>query len=198
MTVVVGIDVGLHNLALCRILRNGDDFTIEQWKLIDCAEGLNAKKLSIEQSVALVVQTLKLQGDLFSGAEVVAIESQPVGRVATGNTKMKCVSHAIQAFVLSAHPSIGRVLFVNPKNKMANAFVGKTLQLEGGDDAVKKRYKKHKDAAVAAVTELVRGVLVWEEFFHSLKKRDDVADSLLLACVAKLPAAKKRKRRMAD
>ena len=63
--------------------------------------------------------------------------------------------------------------FINPKNKMAREYVGEVLGLEGGDAAVKQRYKKHKDAAVAAAEAflLAHQDEKWRVFFQGLKKK---------------------------
>ena len=144
---IVGIDVGLHNLALCTVQRNGETCTIEQWQLVDCAPGKNAAKMSIADACSAVIDALAAMQ--MEDVQLFAIESQPCGRVATGNTKMKVISHCIQQWARLRFPE-AKVTFVNPKNKMAREYVGDLLGLEGGDDAVKARYKKHKDAAVAA------------------------------------------------
>lgn len=194
---VLGIDVGLHNLSVCSVRREEEGaFEIEDWQLIDCAPGKNATKMSIEESCSAVVDTLDAM--TFEGVHVFAIESQPCGRVATGNTKMKVISHCIQTWARLRHPD-AKVVFVNPKNKMAREYVGELLGLEGGDAAVKARYKKHKDAAVAAATKIVEGDAKWSAFLQGLKKKDDAADALLLACVAGRKKPKKsRKRKKRD
>ena len=203
---VVGIDVGIHNLSLCFVQfpdADADDAgaaaekkpIIENWMLVDCAPGKNATKLSIEDSCSAVVDTLdKMCPD---GADMFAIEAQPCGRVATGNTKMKVVSHCIQTLFRLRFPD-ATVKFINPKNKMAREYVGEVLGLEGGDAAVKQRYKKHKDAAVAAATAYLAATDddddKWTTFFHGLKKKDDAADSLLLALVAQQTTKKKKRK----
>lgn len=190
---VIGIDVGLHNLALCTVQRDEASLTIEHWVVVDCAPGKNATKMSIEDSCAAVVDTLDSMA--IEDVQLFAIESQPCGRVATGNTKMKVVSHCIQTWARLRFPE-AKVTFVNPKNKMAREYVGELLGLEGGDAAVKTRYKKHKDAAVAAARKIVEGKEQWSVYLESLKKKDDAADALLLAAVAgKKPKRKSRKRK---
>ena len=192
---VVGIDVGIHNLSLCFVRFNEGSPTIENWMLVDCAPEKNATKLSIEDSCSAVVDAL--DKTCTESADLFAIEAQPCGRVATGNTKMKVVSHCIQTWARLRFPS-SVVKFVNPKNKMAREYVGEVLGLEGGDAAVKQRYKKHKDAAVAAATAYLAASNdddKWTAFFQGLKKKDDAADSLLLALVAQQTTKKKSRKR---
>ena len=91
---IVGIDVGLHNLALCSVQYDAASFLgIESWQVVDCAPGKNATKMSIADSCAAVVDTLDAM--TFEDVQIFSIESQPCGRVATGNTKMKVVSHSV-------------------------------------------------------------------------------------------------------
>ena len=191
---VVGIDVGIHNLSLCFMrFEEQSSVIIERWMLVDCAPGKNATKLSIEDSCSAVVDAL--DRTCKEGPDLFAIEAQPCGRVATGNTKMKVVSHCIQTWARLRFPS-SVVKFINPKNKMAREYVGEVLGLEGGDAAVKQRYKKHKDAAVAAAEAflLAHQDEKWRVFFQGLKKKDDAGDSLLLALVAHKEAMKKKKK----
>tara|TARA_Y100000748_G_C15486958_1_gene485105 strand:+ start:1474 stop:2073 length:600 start_codon:yes stop_codon:yes gene_type:complete len=190
---IVGIDVGLHNLALCSVQYDAASFLgIESWQVVDCAPGKNATKMSIADSCAAVVDTLDAM--TFEDVQIFSIESQPCGRVATGNTKMKVVSHCIQTWARLRFPK-SSVVFTNPKNKMAREYVGELLGLEGGDAAVKARYKKHKDAAVAAASKIVENDETWSAFLSGLKKKDDAADALLLACVAGKPPKKKKSRK---
>ena len=194
--ILIGLDVGLHNLSLCKIRRDSTN-TIEEilgWELLDCIEGKNAKKISIEDGCSAVVETLNSMPDFFQGVDVLAIEAQPCGRVATGNLKMKCISHSIQTWTMVKFPET-KVVFVNPKNKLTREFCGEVLRLEGGDAAVKARYKKHKQMAVDACISILEGFQEWKEFFHSHRKKDDIADALLLAAVAERKKARKRRKK---
>ena len=62
-----------------------------------------------------------------------------------------------------------------------------------GDENTKKRYARHKKAAVVKVGEDVKGTQ-WEAFFHKdLKKKDDAADAFLLANVVRYGRRNKKK-----
>jgi hypothetical protein len=193
---IVGLDVGIRNLSICRIERDSTNaiVAIEDWKLIDCAPEKNATKLSIEEGVRLVVETLEENTSFFENVDVLAIESQPCGRVATSNLKMKVISHGIQTWAILRYPEM-KTIFVNPKNKLTREYCGDLLQLEGGDAAVKARYKKHKQMAVAACGRIVEGFPEWKSWFESHRKKDDVADALLLATVADRKKVRKRKKK---
>ena len=191
---IVGIDVGLRNLALCCI--DADTAEIVHWEVLDVLKDRKAKSVSIEKSVDLLLAelgTVPWFGELEEG-DTVAIEAQPVGRAATGNVRMKCVSHAIQSFVALRTQAGCR--FVNPKTKVGVEMLGEYVDCSDaqGDENTKKRYARHKKAAVDKVGEDVRGTK-WEDFFHQkLKKKDDAADAFLLARVVRHGRkAKKRK-----
>lgn len=191
---VVGCDVGIKNLGLCMI--DTETNVIEQWHVLDVLGEKNATKTSIEDCVRYMLIALKELSwwETLTAEDLVAIESQPVGRMATGNIKCKCISHAIQSFVQLQ--TVARCTFVNPKTKVGAeilATIGGAVG--GGDDNVKKRYKIHKQAAVATVQTMVNNDGKWAEWYNGLKKKDDAADAYLLAVVAqKSKKSKKRKR----
>lgn len=199
---ILGIDVGLRNLAVCTVDVEEETFQVQQWAVIDVLQEKKSKQVTIEQSVSLMLDALGERPALFEGVELVAIESQPVGRVVTANVRMKVVSHCIQSFV--ALKTECKCCFVNPKSKLTQELVRKMCgeqDEEGGDANSKKRYTQHKKMAVEAVGKMV--TTDWTEFWNSLgAKKDDAADALLLALVAgrpkkKKPRAKKRKRKEA-
>lgn len=205
--IIVGCDVGIRNLALCslRVSSNEENGPgkIEHWHVLDVlGKNKNATKTSIEDCVTATLTALSnlpWWGEL-SEEDMVAIESQPCGRVATGNIKCKVISHAIQSFVL-LHTK-AKAVFVNPKTKVGAAilatYADESVDLTG-DDNVKKRYKIHKAAAVSMVQTMVTDNMPdWAEWYTELKKKDDAADSYLLALVAsktKVKKGKKRKRK---
>ena len=88
-----------------------------------------------------------------------------------------------------------KVVFVNPKNKLTREYCGEILKLEGGDAAVKERYKKHKKMATDACVAILETFQEWKEFFFKHKKKDDISDALLLAAVAERKKVRKRKSR---
>ena len=194
--ILIGLDVGIHNLSLCKIQRDSNNVieNILDWKLLDCAPEKNVKKLKIEEAIELVIQTLDTIPEFFEDANILAIETQPVGRIATGNIKMKCVSHGIQAWSLIRHPET-KVVFINPKNKLTREYCGELLHLPGGDAEVKTRYKQHKQMAVAACIAILETFQEWKSFFHEHRKKDDISDALLLAAVAERTKVRKRKKR---
>lgn len=191
---IVGCDVGIKHLGLCMI--DTETNKIEQWHVLDVLGDKNATKTSIEECVKymlIALEKLSWWGTL-SEDDLVAIESQPVGRMATGNIKCKCISHAIQSFVQLK--TTARSMFVNPKTKVSAEIIASIGGIVGGgDDNVKKRYKIHKQAAVATVQTMINNDAQWAEWYNGLKKKDDAADAYLLAVVAqKSKKSKKRKR----
>jgi len=192
---VVGCDVGIRNLGLCML--DTETNTIQHWHVLDVLGEKNATKTSIEECVNCMLQAL---GQLdwwttLSEEDLVAIESQPVGRMATGNIKCKCISHAIQSFVRLR--TVARCTFVNPKTKVGAEILAKFGGVElTGDENVKKRYKIHKKAAVDTVQTLVN-TGPWSTWYNALKKKDDAADAYLLAVVASQTKKSKKRKRVA-
>ncbi len=194
---IVGIDVGIKNLAICCLDFSDIQHTeIVQWHLLDVlGENKNATKTSIEECTNCMMDALQ-QIDWLNTLEEtdkIAIEAQPAGRMATGNIKCKVLSHCIQSFFYLNTKAT--VTFVNPKTKIGQQvlkeFSGNTM--EGGDENVKKRYQIHKKASIQIVKNIVQ-TTKWQEWFNRLKKKDDVADAYLLALVASRVKSKKRKR----
>lgn len=199
--IIIGLDVGIHNLSVCKIRRDSTNLIEEilGWQLVDCAEGKNATKISIEEAVKYVITTLDGMADFFFEGEldVFAIEAQPCGRIASSNIKMKIVSHAIQTWMMLRRPEV-KTVFVNPKNKLTREYCGELLKLEGGDHAVKERYKKHKKMACDACTAILssdKRLEKWEAFFQGHRKKDDLSDALLLAAVSERKKSRKRKKK---
>jgi hypothetical protein len=175
---LLSIDVGVRNLGMCVLIKSPTSCTLKKWLVVDCAGDENVARLSIARACELVIN--KLDSLEFGTVDACAIEMQPCGKVAA-NTKMKCVSHTIQIWARLRFP-LSHIVFINPKTKFGLEFIGKKLNLEKGPQAIKKRYKKHKKAVVAAVTKIVDNEFPsWSNFFINLAKKDDVADALLIA-----------------
>ena len=194
MVCVLGIDCGLRNLALCKTIVTDDtSIDIDNWLVLDVLGDKNAKKISIEEATRLIIESLQQYDAMYDGIDIVAIESQPVGRAATGSVRNKVISHVIQTFFEVRGI---QTTFLNPKNKMCRTFISEhTVEQDApGDENTKKRYAAHKKAAVTAVHQYVPEK--WSEFWNSLKKKDDAADSFLIsAIVGRNIHAKKNKKR---
>ena len=192
MVRVLGIDVGLRNLALCKVtVTDGAPIDVEEWMVLDVLGDKNAKKISIEDAVRLLLDALSIHDHVYSDVDMVAIESQPVGRAATGSVRNKVVSHVIQTFFEMRGIS---TTFLNPKNKLCKEFVAEHVDCEHlvGDQNTKKRYAVHKKAAIDAVQMLVPEQ--FSPFWQALKKKDDAADSFLVAAVVGRTLVAKRKK----
>ena len=200
---IIGIDVGLRNLAMCAIGQCSDGSThIVNWQMYDCLGMKDAKKLSISECVDLVIARLRTVQLLNVPPQIIAIEQQPVGRAVSGNIRMKCVSHALQAILSVQYPD-AEIVFVNPKLKFAQQLVqermGDSLQaatVEEKKQTSKQRYAVHKKLTAQMVQQVVAGTS-FEDWYNQLKKKDDAADAYLIALIAaqQSSAAKKRKKR---
>ena len=199
---IIGIDVGLRNLAMCAIGQCADGTThIVNWQMYDCLGMKDAKKLSISECVDLVIARLRTVRLLNVPPAIIAIEQQPVGRAVSSNIRMKCVSHALQAILSVQYPD-ANIVFVNPKLKFAQQLVqermGDSQQADTGAEekkqTSKQRYAAHKKLTAQMVQQVVVGTS-FEDWYLRLKKKDDAADAYLIALIAAQQSTKNKKRK---
>ena len=168
----MGIDLGQVNLACCVLDRATG--RIARWAVLDLTEGQGAKKMTIEQLVERAVGLFEPGGELLADVGRVFIEAQPCGRGSL-NIKTKVLSHALQALFLSQGLATS---FVNPKAKQPKGL----------------SYAQRKRSAVNSCAALLEGAAqdeVHRDYFRGLKKKDDAADSFLVAWIGQgraLPA----------
>ncbi|MGA1588873.1 MAG: hypothetical protein ACO38I_09805 [Ilumatobacteraceae bacterium] len=188
---VLGVDVGLKNLALCA-LKVSDRETPKKrkkdgskdvrgvlfWETIDCTRGAGDSGVRaappIARQVELVVAALGAAA-IPGGLREVIIEAQPAGSRG-GNTVMKCLQHAIQVWFMCR--SDARVVRMVP----AACKLGR-----GAPASYAARKKLAVTIARGAVSDLAAAnatcVLTdrWVRKLGDSKKADDLADSFLLA-----------------
>ena len=169
MPKVLSFDMGYKNLAYCML----ENKKITTWKCVNIVDGKSkAKKPSIGVLCEALVDHLqkeKLEPDK------VLIEQQPVGFHKRSNTRMKVLSHVLQAYFYNKGI---KASFVNPKRK-----------LKGCPDCkgkpTKERYKIHKQYAIDQAREHLKEETVeWRDLFEKADKQDDLADCLLQGLVA--------------
>ena len=170
MTIIVSIDCGSRNLAHC--VYNKDTEVLIEWQVsVLCST--RAPIAGLVKSAAAWVTALYTRNP---SVHFVYIEQQPVA-----NTRMKCLSHAIQAALL-AHTPHTRVEFVGARATHGILGIGGT----------NRSYTARKQAAVAWASRTIASKAKedatwreWEIFWAAQHKRDDLADSLahLLASV---------------
>jgi len=164
--------MGYKHLAYCYI----EGTRILRWECVDIVEGkTRAKKPSIALVTAALVDHLKT---LDMVPDKVLIETQPAGGAGRrSNTMMKVLSHVVQAFFYTR--GVKKIQFVSPKRKLKGCIPCKELKS-------KERYAIHKQYAIDQCTErlaTLEGGAAWGEFFAKQKKKDDLADAFLQACV---------------
>lgn len=180
MARVLSFDMGVRNLAYCQLARAeaAGPVSIVDWGVLDLLgteKTARKKKRSIEQDCVRLLDAL---GDRFSTLPtdvLIAIEQQPVGRVAN-NIRMKVLSHVAHAhFHVRGHA----VRFVSPRLKLRGVAEG-------------AGYRTHKQYAVDKCAECVAPDPKWAAWFRALKKKDDAADALLQGLCALATGKRKR------
>ena len=177
---VVGIDIGIKNLAVCAIDTEG---VVHEWHLINCIdENENASKKSVSESVRAIALSIDNYAFLAE-AQTIAIESQPFGTHArAANNKMRCIQSAVETWCALRNP-----------NALVMSVAASAKKVAGANYAERKRN------ATQIVLERIKEEQeeFWHDFFMGAgAKKDDLADSFLIANVAKermKPKVRKRK-----
>jgi hypothetical protein len=159
---VLSFDCGMLNFAYC-LLEGVDDpereFDIKLWQLF------SINSLSASEAVSNLKKELDRRPWMLQVDHVI-IEAQVLS-----NSLMKTISHALQMYFLCK--SDVPVHFISPKNKFKVTKVPEPENVTG--------HAKNKKVAILMAEKLLlkqnnRYAL---EYFHSHKKCDDLADSLL-------------------
>lgn len=201
-TVLLSFDVGIRNLAVCKVQvheEKENKLEIHHWDVMDVLEDVQGttKKLPIPETAQHMIDTLKKnEAELLSNPTPTAIliEQQPGGKFV--NVGMKALSHVLQTFLYMKAPHIP-IHFVSARKKLQKA------ESHEKGTAQKKRYTSNKkfakESALQLLQERVCNAEVALHLFHSKTKNDDLADALLQATafyeasIAVQPPAKRRR-----
>lgn len=198
-TVLLSFDVGVRNLAVCKVEMGTEKHTIHYWTVLDVLESLpnaSVKTLGIPLLTQHMLDTLLAhEPELLHAVPTptaILIEQQPGGKFV--NVSMKALSHVLQSFLYLTAPEIP-IYFVSARKKL------QTADAHEKGTAQKKRYSSNKEfAKETALTVVQEQVTNSEEalvLFNSRSKKDDLADSLLQALAfydsTLKPAPKKRR-----
>lgn len=162
---VLSFDVGIRNLAYCRIEGN----IIQSWGVLDLGVSCNA---TTEVMTKALVTTLDRQWDAFSGSVKVIIEKQP-----SRNPKMRYIEGMICAYFYIKgvqQGSIKTVQSYSPKHKLGN---NTKRGLSNYSERKKLGVKRCRRFLEQTVDENRANL----ELFTASKKKDDLSDSLLQA-----------------
>jgi hypothetical protein len=188
---VVGVDVGVRNLSLCAIHRNPT--VVEYWKVLDCtrewesvtAKSWGEKTRPIAEQVEAVILTLNAERSWFdenvSWITHALIEAQPVGvGASSGNTTMKSVQHAIQAWFMCVYPSVD-VVMVSPKIKLGKVAPAAYSQRKKMAVQIVKSILAHESAGDGESSLYANLGNKWLQVIAQSSKADDLADAFLIA-----------------
>ena len=182
-TVLLSFDVGVRNLAVCKVEAHGDKYTIHHWAVLDVLEALpdaSVKTLGIPTLAKHMLDTLLAhESELLTAAPLptaILIEQQPGGKFV--NVSMKALSHVLQAFLYLKAPTVP-IHFVSARKKL------KTADAHEKGTAQKKRYSSNKQFAKEETLSLLQSSVTNSEEaisqFQSRSKKDDLADCFLQA-----------------
>ena len=186
-TTLLSIDLGTKNLAYCVLTVNTDKtlISVKRWGIINIHTHLptTASKKPTISDLNIALQRSLLKEELEKDVDLVAIENQPAGFHRNANTKMKTLSHCIEAYMF--HKCPGRqVVFVSPKGKFCFSPADEVDRVKRLKTAA-ARYRNHKRMAIEAVQNRINsGALTLEDktlstMWSNSKKKDDLADCLL-------------------
>lgn len=195
---IISFDVGVKNLSYCECtveeIPNGEspspkkrkrkrnknghlDISMHNWKILDITKNSNTKKMTIEDNIFHLINTLKEEFSFRLNRPLpdkVVIEQQPAGNSFVRNSRMKIISHSLQTFFLME--GVSCVTFVSPKNKN---------KLYTFSDPTKKyKYSENKKKSVDTCVHYLEYYInkkdnSWTEVLNQTKKKDDLADSFL-------------------
>ena len=163
---ILSIDVGSKNLALC-VLKKGPDVlgrddTVIQWRVFE---------LPAPVSSGVLCDVLEEVLDAWDYDEVV-IERQP-GK----NQLMNRIQHYCEMLFYCKNK---RVTVIDARNKLS--FAARTTWWPASISADNWTYRTRKSAAVKSVRAFLEDTeSSFEHFYEASAKKDDLADSLLQA-----------------
>lgn len=187
MLTTLGIDIGIVNFSFCvlRIDQDGRQ-TVKRWERVNLLnmcmfpKTFSCKKIKpvdIHTIAETVLPKLFDAVDFIQAHEIhhVAIEQQPHGKYA--NTRMISFSHLVFAYFrrLVCRGVITTVRFMSASQKYQRKFLDQTGLRRA------KGYKNRKDLGVCIVRFFCDKFGIALECFETEGKKDDLADSFLLA-----------------
>lgn len=167
-----GIDIGIRNLALCVIkYDNNDKWSIKKWFIIDILMDTNyksTKNMSIYILIKLLINQLQKNKKYFIKLDKIYIEKQP-----RKNKYMEFITIALETYFLSNDKEV----FIIPPQKKFIHILGTKYDINKN-----KTYNDRKKYGFDIVADiLIKYNMVSRiEFINSVKKADDLTDSLLI------------------
>ena len=153
---ILSIDVGIKNLSFCYFESAKDKTKVLQWDNVSVAN--HVKNVKLEELTELMLSKLNETFDSDFYADVVIIENQPMLK----NGMMKTISVVIYTYfhlLKLQYGTVKEVRFISDKST----------------------YKDRKKLSVDVTHKYIQSLCPERnEWFLSMKKKDDAADSFLL------------------
>lgn len=169
---ILSIDVGIKNLSYCYLETSKENTRVLAWDNVSVTE--HVKNTKLEELTELMLTKLNDTFDSDFYADVVIIENQPMLK----NGMMKTISVVIYTYfhlLKLQYGTIKDVRFISATNKLK---CKKVKEIESADTST---YKDRKKLSVDVTKKYILSICPEkEEWFMSIKKKDDAADSLLL------------------
>jgi len=182
--VILGIDIGFVNLAVCQIhvtsLEGKTPFAITDWKLI------NLGTTKISEACVKLVDLLEKEAH-WAASRYIVIEHQSPKFMA----RNVALAHAMQVGLLMVAKCIGcpmpTILFAAPKAKFAPLIkVGFTLQHDEQKETKESQRKKARKQNAVELSHALLDLLQNKEYKQQLTnskvgEKDDLADAMVYA-----------------
>ena len=186
---VLAWDVGVINLAYCLMEKDANNYKIIEWNTINLLEHTNEvkgkkPKPGIGQLKLLLVKKLdQIKERVMNQCDVVIVENQPVLK----NPTMKALGGCIYDYFLIRGrvdtQLLKEVSLASPVNKLKLGVLD-PAEIECIKGKCKTNYLFNKKMSVQSCEKLLheKGIqLNTDTNFHSIKKKDDLADACLMA-----------------
>ena len=184
---LVSIDVGIKNMALC-VFKDGDK--IHKWNVLNVSEGVSKVKATTKTSPAelfvCIARKIQSEFDDFFGEDIKHIkEVIRENQISPIANKMKTIQGMlVQYFVMNGIQKIEYISATNKLKDFQTAINGTSGASGASGTTTKKKttYAERKKMGIEITKSLIESIddyMMWIPMFDASKKKDDLADCFL-------------------